>query len=204
MTDFGDEAKKESQRRTLMIALGLNAAMFVVGTIAGVVGQSNSLIADALDMLADALAYAIALLAMERGDLFKARAATLSGALLLILGAGILIDGARRGIFGSSPQSNVMIAVATASLLVNATVLYLLARRRATKNEVHLRATYIFTRADVVANIAVILSGVIMLITKFRYLDLIVGAGIGLYIIREAFEILSEAREAREVAERRE
>jgi cation diffusion facilitator family transporter len=190
------DAKDEAARRTLRIALALNATMFVVGMVAGFAGQSNGLIADALDMLADASAYAIALAAFTRGDLFKARAATLSGALLLLLGIGVLSDAMRRGVLGSSPQSLVMIAVATVSLVVNSTVLYLLGKQQ-NKKEVHLRATYIFTRADVVANVAVILSGIALLLTGFRYLDLIVGAGIGLYVIREAIEILGEAREAR-------
>lgn len=197
------EARSSAQRRTLTIALGLNATMFVVGMLAGIIGQSSGLIADALDMLADASAYAIALLVIERGALFKARAATLSGTLLLILGAGVLLDAGRRGVFGSSPLSLVMIVVATVSLAVNSTVLYLLAKQQ-DKKEVHLRASYIFTRADVVANVAVILSGIVLVLTGFRYIDLIVGGAIGLYVIREALEILSEAREAREVAERHE
>ncbi|MDE1938757.1 MAG: cation transporter, partial [Alphaproteobacteria bacterium] len=64
------------------------------------------------------------------------------------------------------------------------------------KKEVHLRATYIFTRADVVANLAVILSGAILLATGYRYVDLAIGAAIGIYVIREALEILGEGREA--------
>ena len=49
-------AKTETrdQRRVLVIALALNATMFVVGLIAGLIAQSSGLLADALDMLADA------------------------------------------------------------------------------------------------------------------------------------------------------
>ncbi|MDE1985842.1 MAG: cation transporter [Alphaproteobacteria bacterium] len=189
------EARQAGQRRTLRIALALNVTMFAVGIVAGIVAQSSGLIADALDMLADASAYAIALMAIKRSGVFKARAATWSGTVLLILGAGVLLDAGRRGLFGSSPQSIVMIAVATMSLLVNATVLYLLSKQQE-KKEVHLRATYIFTRADVVANLAVILSGAILLATGYRYVDLAIGAAIGIYVIREALEILGEGREA--------
>ena len=196
------EARTKSEQQTLRIALALNTGMFVVGIGAGIAAQSSGLIADALDMLADAVAYAIALLAIHRGSLFKARAATLSGSILLVLGGGVLLDALRRGIVGSSPESIVMMAVAAVSLCVNSTVLYLLAKQQ-DKKEVHLRATFIFTRADVIANLAVILSGAILLMTGFRYIDLIVGAAIGVYVIREAYEILSEAREARETAESR-
>jgi cation diffusion facilitator family transporter len=191
------EATAAGQRKILSIALALNAAMFVIGIAAGIFAQSSGLVADALDMLADAFAYAIALLAVNRTALFKSGAASASGIILLILGAGVLLDAGRRGYFGSAPDSGVMIAVATLSLCVNFSVLYMLGRHQ-DRNEIHLRASFIFTRADVVANCAVIFTGTILLFSKFRYLDLLVGAAIGLYIIREALEILAEAREARQ------
>jgi Co/Zn/Cd efflux system component len=202
MSDCGCEAKTDSsaQRRVLSIALGLNAIMFVVGMVAGLIGQSNGLIADSLDMFADAVAYGIALCAFSRGAAFKARAAMASGGVLLTLGIGVLLDSARRGVFGSAPESRVMMGVASISLLVNATVLYLLGAYR--DQGVHLRATWIFTRVDVIANLAVILSGLTILLTGFRFVDLVVGAAIGLYVIKEGFEIISNAREAGEKAQR--
>jgi Co/Zn/Cd efflux system component len=195
--DSGCEMKIDSiaQQRVLSIALALNATMFVVGLIAGLVAQSSGLIADSLDMLADAAAYSIALSAVHRDDLFKAKAANVSGGLLLVLGMGVLLDAARRGILGSAPESGIMMGIASVSLVVNATVLYLLSKYR--NREVHLRATWIFTRVDVIANLAVILSGLTILLTGFRFVDLIVGAAIGFYVIKEALEILREAREAR-------
>ena len=201
MSDCGCVAKTDllAQRRILSIALALNATMFVVGLVAGLIAQSTGLIADSLDMFADAVAYGIALAAFNRGLGFKARAATMSGRVLLTLGAGVLLDSIRRGIFGSAPESHVMMGVASISLVVNATVLYLLGSYR--NQGVHLRATWIFTKVDVIANLAVILAGVIIWLTHFRFIDLVVGAAIGLYVIKEGFEILGEAREASERAQ---
>jgi divalent metal cation (Fe/Co/Zn/Cd) transporter len=53
---------------------------------------------------------------------------------------------------------------------------------------------------DVIANLAVILSGLTILPTGFRFVDLVVGVAIGLYVIKEGLEILREAREAGEKA----
>ena len=188
----------EAQQRVLRIALALNTTMFIVGLVAGLLGQSSSLIADALDMLADASAYAIALGAVGRSARFKAGAATLSGSLLLLLGVMVLLDVGRRALLGSEPESAVMMAVAFVSLLVNATVLRMLGRYR--EGEVHLRATWIFTRVDVIANVGVMLSGLLVLLTGSRFPDLVVGGAIGVYVMKEAFEILGEAREARHAA----
>jgi len=187
-------AETAEQRRVLKIALTLNAIMFVAGVTAGVIAHSSGLIADGLDMLADATAYSLALLAVNREPIFKAKAAGLSGFLLLALGVGVIADIVRRILFGEAPEGWIMIGVATVALVVNANVLRLLSKQR--DPEVHIRATVIFTRVDVIANIAVILSGVTVLATGWRYVDLIVGAAIGLYVVKEAIEILSEAREA--------
>jgi cation diffusion facilitator family transporter len=200
MSDCGcdHEARTAGERRILWIALGLNAAMAVVGGIAGWVAQSTGLLADALDMLSDASAYAIGLVAIGRTMRFKANAAYASGSVLLLLGLGVLVEVGRRALYGSEPVGGWMIGVALLSLVVNMTVLRMLTPLRT--GDVHLRASWIFTRADVVANIGVVISGVIVALTHTRYPDLIIGTLIGLYVVREAFEILSEAREAKRAA----
>ena len=195
MSDCGCEAPElqtEQERRVLYIALGLNAAMAVIGALAGWIAQSTGLLADALDMLADATAYTIALLAIGRSALFKIRAATLSGGILLVLGVAVLFEVGRRVIYGAEPLSEWMIATALLSLAVNLTVLRLLAPMKS--GEVHLRATWLFTRADVVANVGVILAGLLILWLKVPYPDDVIVTLIGLYVIKEAVEILRDAR----------
>lgn len=195
MSDFGCEApevKTDQERRVLRIALGLNAAMAVIGGLAGWIAQSTGLLADALDMLSDATAYAIALLAIGRSALFKIRAATLSGGILLVLGLGVLFEVGRRLIYGAEPLSEWMIGTAILSLVVNLTVLRLLAPMRS--GEVHLRATWLFTRADVVANLGVIFAGLLILWLGVPYPDYVIGTLIGLYVVKEAVEILRDAR----------
>lgn len=187
-------ATTRAERKTLLIALILNAVMFVVGFTIGIIAESTALIADALDMLADSFAYLLGLVAVGRTIKLKKILATFSGGLLLILGFGVLVEVGRRAFFGSAPESSLMIGVACLSLIVNAAVLNLLKKFR--HGEVHLRATWIFTRADVVANLGVIFSGILVLLTNSRYPDLIVGFAIGLYVIKEAVEILKESLRA--------
>jgi len=202
MTDCGCEApelRTAQERRVLRIALGLNAAMAVIGGLAGWIAQSTGLLADALDMLSDATAYAIALLAIGRSPLFKIRAATLSGVILLVLGVGVLVEVGRRIIYGAEPLSAWMIGTALLSLVVNLTVLKLLAPMKS--GEVHLRATWLFTRADVVANLGVIVAGLLILWLGVPFPDYVVGTLIGLYVIKEAVEILRDARSESDLAD---
>lgn len=195
MADCGchvEQPQTARERRTLVIALILNAAMFVVGFTAGLVGHSSGLLADALDMLADACAYAIALLAIGRTLHFKRRAAFTSGTTLGILGVAVIIDVVRRALFGSEPQGWLMVAAAALSLTVNLTVLRMLARFR--RGEVHLRISWHFTRADVIANGGVIVAALLVIATRSRIPDLLIGLAIGLFVVKEAFEIIREAQ----------
>ena len=171
--------------------------MFFIEAAAGVIGHSSGLIADGLDMLADAFAYGIALAAVGRGIRFKANSATVSGSLLLLLGAGVLGDVVRRLLSNELPEGWWMIGVAALALTVNATVLRLLSKQR---QDVHIRATRIFTQVDVIANAAVICAGIAVLLTGVRYIDLAVGTGIGVYVIKEAIEILRDARKTKRAA----
>lgn len=188
-------ATNAAERRILRLALVLNATMFAVGIVAGLIAQSMGLIADSLDMLADASAYGIALMAWARGANFKASAAQLSGTLLLILGLGVVLGVVWRLLTGSHPEGAWMMGIAFVALVVNATVLRLLARFR--HGEVHLRATWLFTRVDVIANLAVIVSGVLVLLLRSPVPDLVIGAAIACYVLKEALGILREAKEAR-------
>lgn len=198
MSDCGCEpipAETVEQRRTLKIALGLNAAMFAVELTAGLIGNSMGLVAEGLDNLTDAAAYGIAMMAIGSSPMFKVRAATASGSALLLLGLAVLIEVVRRALYGEAPDGLLMLLIASVSLTVNWSVLRMLSKYR--DSDVHLRATWIFTRADVIANLALIASGIVVLSTGYRIVDLLVGAGIGLYVISEAIGILGDARKAK-------
>ena len=188
------DAETADQRRAIAIALALNLAMFVIGTVARLLAESAGLLADALDMLADASAYGIALLAIGRTATFKQRAATASGLILAALGSGVVLETIHRAVAGSEPEGWIIVGGAMLSLVVNGSVLRLLHRYR--DGEAHLRASWIFTRADVVANVGVIAAGMLVLVTGSRVPDLVVGCLIGAYVIKEAIEILRDARRA--------
>ncbi|HEY8888136.1 MAG TPA: cation transporter, partial [Gallionella sp.] len=55
------DALRSRQSSTLKIVLVINAVMFIVELVAGLLGNSVSLVADSLDMLGDALVYAFSL-----------------------------------------------------------------------------------------------------------------------------------------------
>jgi cation diffusion facilitator family transporter len=186
-----DEAAGIEQRRVLGILLAINAAMFVVEFIVGLIGQSTGLIADALDMLADAAVYALALAAVGRAWPAKARAARISGIAQIVLACGVVLDVVRRFIEGSEPVSALMMAMGLAALLANLACLLLLARHR--RGEVHMRASWIFSRNDVLANLGVMLAGALVALSGSPLPDLVIGLGIALLVMTGGIGIIRAA-----------
>ncbi|MFW5989324.1 MAG: cation transporter [Desulfosudaceae bacterium] len=199
MTNCGCGCEMEEaaglERRTLGTLLAINGVMFVVEMVAGWWGESTGLLADSLDMLADATVYGLALYAVGRGGRHQARSATVSGVLQLALGIGVLAEVARRFLFGSAPVSLLIMIIGTVALAANTICLALLARHR--DGGVHMRASWIFSANDVVANLGVIISGGLVLLLGSRLPDLIIGAIISAVVVRGGVRILREAKEAR-------
>ena len=184
--------KTDTDRKTLRIALTANLSMFVIGIVGWIVAQSTGLLADAFDMLADASDYALAFVAVGRSKEFQKNAARWNGAMLILLGVGVIGEVVHRWISGSEPQGLFIVGFSLLSLAVNGAVLTMLSKYRHAQ-EVHLRATWLDTRADVWVNISVLLSGAAVALTGYRYIDLIAGFGISVYVIREGVEIFREA-----------
>lgn len=73
------------ERRTLWIVLLLNAAIAAGFFATGLIGDSSALIANGVDNLSDTAVYALSLVALSHGPVWKTRAATASGVMLLLL-----------------------------------------------------------------------------------------------------------------------
>ncbi|MFH3721678.1 cation transporter, partial [Acinetobacter baumannii] len=89
-----------------------NLLLFFIEFISGLVAASTGLIADSLDMLADATVFGIALFVVGKSVKKQLKAAHLSGWLQLILATSVIVDVVRRFIYGSEPESFLMIGIA--------------------------------------------------------------------------------------------
>lgn len=186
-------ARSDIERRTVRHALILNAMMCVIGLAAAYLAQSTSILADAIDMAADASGYALALIAVGHNERFRILAARWTGVVLMVLGVGIIAEAIQRWITGSEPFGPVMMAYSVISFVVNLYVLQTLAKIR--DGGVHLNASYICTRVDVLANMVVFIAGAIVWFTGTHWVDLLAGVAIALLVFSEAREIFEGAKE---------
>jgi Co/Zn/Cd efflux system component len=168
--------------------------MFLAEIGVGILADSAALIADSFDMLADAAVYAVSLYAVSRSVLARASAARLSGYLQLGLGAFALFEVSRRVLVGSDPEPTYMMGASTIALAANVVCLRLIAAHR--EGGVHMRASFIFSQNDVIANCAVILSGLLVALSGWSLWDFIAGTGIGSLVLWGGVRILKEARAA--------
>lgn len=188
------EIKNRAESKVLWQLLAINGVMFVIELVIGWLAQSTGLIADSLDMLADAGVYGIGLYAVGRTLREKTHAASVSGVLQISLAILVVADVIRRYVVGSEPFGGLMMGVSLLALIANLTCLALLAKHR--EGEVHMRASWIFSTNDVLANLGVILAGALVYFTGSRTPDLIIGLIIAVVVARGGVIILREARES--------
>jgi Co/Zn/Cd efflux system component len=183
-----DRGRDALETRTLWILLAINASMFAVEIVAGLLAQSTGLVADSLDMLADATVYGLALHAVGRSAALKLRAAHASGWLQAALGLGAIADVLRRLAFGSDPEAAAMVAISLLALAANVSCLLLVVRHR--EGGAHMKASFIFSTNDVLANVGVIVAGALVAWTGSRLPDLAIGAAVAGMVLAGGFRIL--------------
>lgn len=180
-------ANKESG--TLRWLLVINAVLFAVEMTAGLIAQSTGLIGESLDNFADAAVYGLALYAVGTSVRVQLRAAHLAGILQLMLALGVLAEVVRRFVFGSEPESLVMMAIAFIALIANTCCLLLLSKHK--EGGAHMKASWIFSANDVLINVGVIVAGALVAWTGSNYPDLIIGTITGAIVLNGARRILA-------------
>jgi cation diffusion facilitator family transporter len=193
--DCHAELDPENQRKVLTVLLMINGFMFLFEFIFALIADSTGLLADSLDMLADSMVYAIAIYAVGRSARIKSNAAMLSATFQMLLGLGVLFEVIRRFMYGSEPMSLLMIIISLIALAANVICLVLLSKHK--QGEVHMRASWIFSKNDVIANVGVITAGILVAYSGSSLPDLIIGAIIVSVVLHGSYQIFREAIKAR-------
>ena len=192
------DANQAADRRILWLVLLINLGQALAGAGVGVWASSTALIGAALDNLADASVYGVSLYAVGRAATIKVRAARLSGWLLIGLAVVLFVEVLRRFFGGEEPIGPAMMAVAAVNAALNLVCLRLLRRHRG--EDVNFKASAIFTSNDSIVNLAIVLSGALVLWLDSNLPDLVLGLVVSAIAANGGREILSEAAEAAEDA----
>lgn len=185
------DALGERQSATLKIVLGINAVMFVVELMAGMMAGSTALLSDSLDNLGDALTYGMSLYAVSRGPRSKAKVALFKGVLILLASLFVLYQVVYRIAVPVVPLYETMGLVSLLALLANGTCLAMLWKHR--KEDINMSSVWECSRNDIAANIAVFVAAGGVALTHSGWPDILVGLALALLFLKSAVKVLKGA-----------
>ena len=194
------ENKKET---TLWIAFGLTTTFLVAEAIAGVLLNSLALLADAAHMFTDAAALGIALAAVRIArrpadakrtygyHRFEILAATFNALLLFGVAIYILYEAYQRFKSPADVQTTGMLVVATLGLIINLISMRMLSSGKDTS--LNIKGAYLEVWSDMLGSLGVIVAAVVIYFTGWAWVDTLVAAGIGLWVLPRTWILLKES-----------
>jgi len=187
-------ALRASHARVLWIVLGINAVMFVVEGTAGLLAHSTALLADALDMLGDALVYGFSLFVLDRSARWQAGASLAKGVFMLAFGLGVLAEALYKAFVPVMPNAETMGIIGALALMANLVCFTLLYRHRA--DNLNMSSTWLCSRNDLIANVAVLMAAGASLLLVSRWPDIVVGSLIASLFLHSAIGVLRRSLKA--------
>lgn len=194
-------------QKRLAIAFGLIAVFFVVEAAAGILTNSLALLSDAGHMLTDVIGLGMALAAIQLATRHAKRddagqhtfgmyrleilAAFVNAMLLFGVAIYVLVEAAGR--LRSEPEvlGVPMLVVATLGLAVNLVAFLLL--RQGSKESLNVEGAYLEVLADTIGSVGVIIAAILLEVFGWAWIDPVVGAAIGLWILPRTWRLGSQA-----------
>jgi cobalt-zinc-cadmium efflux system protein len=177
--------------------------------VAGVIGNSLALLADAGHLLTDAAALSFSLVASSMAarpaagrwtfgySRLEILAAQANGITLVVIGLLIVYSAIRRLISPPEVEAGIVTGVAVAGIVVNLAVLALMAR--AERQSLNVRGAYLHIATDLAAFVGTALAGVLILTTGWNRFDPIASLfvaglmfGASITLLRESGRIFLE------------
>lgn len=178
-------------RRALWIVILLNVGFGLCEIVGGFLADSQALKADALDFLGDGSITLMGLFALSWSTVARGRVALAQGIFLGALGMGVIVVAAIRALGSAEPEAGLMGVIAFVALGVNVAAAMVLSRFK--DGDANVRAIWLFSRNDAIANVAVICAAVLVAWTGQAWPDLAVAAIIALLFLHSAYLIIRDA-----------
>ncbi len=192
-----------ANRGRLGIAIGIVSTVLVVEVIGGLLSGSIALFADAGHMLSDLTGLVIALVATvmaarpatdkqtfghRRAEVF---AAFLNAAILIAVVVYIVVEAIHRLITPAGQvEAPLMLIVAVIGAIANTIALLVL--RGGSKDSINMRGAYLEVLGDLIGSGAVIVAGVVILVTGFAQADSIASLAIAALILPRAIALMRD------------
>ncbi|AZD50779.1 cation diffusion facilitator family transporter [Pseudomonas chlororaphis] len=194
---------RAGHERTLWMALGLTGSFMIAEVIGAFITGSLALLSDAAHMMTDALALAISLVAIQVGKRaadrkrtfgyarFEILAAAFNAILLFVVAFYILFEAWQRLSAPAEIQSTGMLVIAVLGLIVNLISMRLLAS--ASAESLNVKGAYLEVWSDMLGSIGVIVAALVIMYTGWGWVDSLVAAAIGFWVLPRTWTLLRES-----------
>ncbi len=187
----------------LIITMLLNFVITVAQIVGGIISGSLALISDALHNFSDGIAVILSYTAiklkqrdsshrhtfgLKRAEIL---AAVINSAVLIIIYFFLFYEAVSRFLEPHKIEAVTMTIVAFIGLVAN--IIGTLLLKRDAKNSINIRSSYVHLLGDSVSSVAVIFGGVAIAVWNVMWIDPLLTVLIGIYIIKESYDILSDA-----------
>ena len=185
-----------------IIAIALNAVIFVVELAGGLLTNSLALISDSLHNLSDFFALILSYIASRvvqwksnseksygyvRVEIFVA---FINAMALVLIGIYVIYTGIQRFVKPEQVSGGWMLVVAGVGFIVNTAATLLL--KSHAHHDLNIKSAYLHLLTDALESLAVVVVAGFIAWKDWRILDPIVSIAIGLFIIKSAWSIVAE------------
>lgn len=189
--------------KALKVVFIITLSYLFIEVIIGILSNSLALLSDAAHMLTDVGGQALALFAIWMSS--KPRnnrktfgyyrveilSALINAVVLIVISGGILFEAWQRFKKPPAVQGVSMLIVALCGLIVNLIAMQIL--RKGSEESINIKGAFLEVVSDMLSSVGVIIAGIVVLTTGWLYIDPIVSALIGLFILPRTFRLLKES-----------
>jgi cobalt-zinc-cadmium efflux system protein len=189
--------------KSLKIVFVITASYLIIEVIVGFMSNSLALLSDAAHMLTDVGGQALALFAIwmsskprnnkktygyYRTEIFSA---LINAIVLLFISGYILYEAWQRFKEPPAVAGIPMLIVAVCGLIINLVAMKIL--KAGSEESINIKGAFLEVVSDMLSSVAVIIAGIIILATGWLYIDPIMSALIGLFILPRTYNLLKES-----------
>ncbi|MHB0915179.1 MAG: cation diffusion facilitator family transporter [Thermoleophilia bacterium] len=191
--------------RGLLAGIGLNLVIVVVEIVAGLAAASLALLSDAVHNFTDIAALGLAWFAIVQARKPPSAAKTfghhrtgvltalINSMAMVLITIWIFYEAARRFAEPEPVGGALVMVTAAIALAANLSIVWVL--RSGASRDINIRSAVLHLLGDAAASAAVLVSGLVILLTGWDYADAVVSILLGLAILVGAWQIIKEALE---------
>lgn len=194
-----------AQKKATIISSSVAALLTILKLVVGIASGSVAVLASAIDSVLDMFVSIFNYFAISNSEKpadknfnygrgkIEALASVIEGTIICVSGLFLLYQAVKKAINGDvSKYLDISLFVMSISLIITIALVIFLNKIAKQTGSMVIKADALHYKTDVYSNAAVLISLVLVTFTGIELIDIIIGAGISIFIIFSAYELIKE------------